>query len=56
MDQALGRNSRNLKIILSHPKSTLTLLKYIGQMKRFEDSIGNVTPTAAAEAAEAENK
>lgn len=49
MDQALGRDAGDLRSILNNRRSTLTLLKYIGQTRRFEKTIGNVTPSAAAE-------
>jgi len=46
LDAKLGRNSRDLKAILSNPKHTMELIQYIGRTKRFEPSLGDLTKTA----------
>ena len=44
MDKALGRNSRDMRILLSNEKNVKVLLKYIGKTKRLKTTPGEVPP------------
>jgi len=41
MDRALGRNSRDLRVILAGLDGIKELLKYIGRTARFKNTLGD---------------